>query len=96
MLLSKYTEHAALLNTSDRLRWSFDLRYQPSGQPTGRPAFPSFVLRNRSNPGSEVTDPAEYARRWNETRQRVSSGGQDGPLYDQGRWLKNRTHPVCA
>ncbi|NIV31833.1 MAG: phytanoyl-CoA dioxygenase, partial [Anaerolineae bacterium] len=40
VLLSKWTEHAALDNVSDHLRWSFDLRYQPVGQPTGRPAFP--------------------------------------------------------
>ncbi|HSF84383.1 MAG TPA: phytanoyl-CoA dioxygenase family protein [Acidimicrobiia bacterium] len=96
ILLTRFTEHGALLNTSDRLRWSFDLRYQPSGQPTGRPAFPSFVLRSRSDPSHEVHDPAVYARRWEETRQRVLSGAHEGSLYEQNRWLANRDHPVCA
>lgn len=96
IVLSKYTEHGALPNTSDRLRWSFDLRYQPAGQPTGRPAFPSFVLRSRARPESEVTDPADYAAGWEATRLRIVSGQQDGPLYEQGRWLANRDSPVCA
>ncbi len=94
ILLTKFTEHGALPNESDRLRWSFDLRYQPTGQPTGRPAFPSFVLRSRT--GRPVTDAAEYARRWDDTRARILAGGWDGPLYEQGRWLANRDHPVCA
>ncbi len=96
VLLTRFTEHGALLNRSDRLRWSFDLRYQPSGMPTGRPAFPSFVLRSRKDPKAEVHDPAEYAGRWEETRRRIVSGLQDGPLYEQGRWLANRDHPTCA
>ncbi len=94
VLLTKYTEHGALPNESDRLRWSFDLRYQPTGQPTGRPAFPSFVLRSRS--GLPIDDAAAYATRWEDTRRRVLGGKWDGPLYEQGRWLKNRDHPVCA
>ncbi len=96
VLLSKYTEHGALPNVSDQLRWSFDLRYQPAGQPTGRPAFPSFLLRSRSDPDREVTDPAEYAAAWEATRGRILAGEMDGPLYEQGRWLKNRDNPVCA
>lgn len=96
VLLTRFTEHGALDNKSNRLRWSFDLRYQQSGQPTGRPAFPSFVLRSRSGGFPVVSDPDEYAARWEETRDRVVSGGQSGPLYEQGRWLKNRDNPVCA
>ena len=37
-------------DTSDRLRRSFDLRYQPTGLLIGRPALPSFVLRSRTDP----------------------------------------------
>ncbi len=94
VLLTKFTEHGALPNESDRLRWSFDLRYQPTGQPTGRPAFPSFVLRSRA--GVPVADAADYARGWEETRRRVLSGRWSGKLYEQDRWLRNRDHPVCA
>ena len=37
LLLHRLTEHSSLSNLSDGIRWSFDLRYQPVGQPTGRP-----------------------------------------------------------
>jgi hypothetical protein len=54
------------------------------------------VLRSRHDPSLEVRDPAEYASGWEETRAKVLSGAQEGPLYEQDRWLANRDHPVCA
>ena len=39
LFLTKKTVHSALPNISDVIRWSFDLRYQPIGQPTGRDIF---------------------------------------------------------
>ena len=36
ILLSRFTPHRSQPNTSDRCRWSLDLRYQPTGQHTGR------------------------------------------------------------
>src|SRR5919199_2058593 len=47
LFLHRRTMHASLRNLSGGARWSFDLRYQPAGQPTGRPWFPSFVVRSR-------------------------------------------------
>ncbi|RZW02267.1 MAG: phytanoyl-CoA dioxygenase, partial [Rhodobacteraceae bacterium] len=44
------TPHASLPNLSDNIRWSFDLRYNVTGQPTGRAHFPEFVARSRSDP----------------------------------------------
>ncbi len=96
VLLSKWTEHGALDNTSDRLRWSFDLRYQPIGQPTGRPAFPAWVARSRSNPDSELHDPEEYARLWEEARRRIIAGSNEGPVFEQARWAANAENPICA
>ena len=96
VLLSRYTEHGSLPNMSDELRWSFDLRYQQTGQPTGRPAFPSFVMRSLSNRDLEVSDPAVYADGWAATRERLLSQDVGGAVYEQSRWLKNRDHPVCA
>ncbi len=93
VLLNKFTEHSALPNISDRLRWSFDLRYQRTGQPTGRPAFPSFVLRSTGQPVASADD---YHKGWWDTRERVLSGSHQGPLYEQQRWLANRDDPVCA
>ena len=46
-------QHASLSNVSDSIRWSFDLRYQPIGFPTGRDEFPSLVVRSRENPAQE-------------------------------------------
>lgn len=95
VLLDKYTEHAALENKSDRLRWSFDLRYQPVGEPTGRPAFPAFVARSRSDPSSEMRDAAEYAAQWEAARLTMKAGGFGFPVFEEDRWLANAGHPAC-
>ncbi len=96
VLLSKWTEHGALDNVSDRLRWSFDLRYQPTGQPTGRPAFPGWVARSRANPESELRDPKVYAQLWEDARRRIVDGALDGPVFEQARWAANAGNPICA
>jgi hypothetical protein len=93
ILLTRWTEHGALTNESDSLRWSFDLCYQPIGQPTGRPAFPSVVLRSSD---LEVATAESYAEAWEDTRQRLLSKSFDRPIYEQARWLDNRDNPVCA
>ena len=56
LFMQKLTCHSSLPNNSADIRWSFDLRYQPTGQPSGRPAFPDFVVRSRHNPDSVLTD----------------------------------------
>lgn len=68
IFLHRRTMHASLRNLSRGVRWSFDLRYQPVGQPTGRDWLPSFVVRSRSNPASEIHDWREWAKLWHETR----------------------------
>ena len=60
-MFHQFTPHAALENKSDELHWSFDLRYNPVGQNTGRPAFPGFVARSRSQPEKELRDPLKGA-----------------------------------
>ncbi len=95
VLLNKYIEHAALDNTSDRLRWSFDLRYQPVGQPTGRPAFPSFIARSQNNPDDVMTDWRQYAAQWEDARKTMVGDGFGFPIYEQNRWLANAGHPAC-
>ena len=83
--------HSSLPNNSDNIRWSFDLRYNPTGQPTGRSAFPGFVARSRSNPESELHDAEEWANSWYETRSRLS-GSDDNPTFH--RWKTD--DPRCA
>ena len=96
ILLSKWIEHGALDNNSNHLRWSFDLRYQPSDQPSGRPAFPKFAVRSARAPETVVSDPEDYAAGWEATRQSIVAGAVSGPLYEQARWMDNRDNPVCA
>jgi len=75
LFLHKLTAHCSLPNRSDDIRWSFDLRYNPIGQPTGRDAFPGFIARSRRSPESELHDAGEWAERWFETRRRLAANG---------------------
>ncbi len=90
LLMHKLTVHASHANHSDNIRWSFDLRYNPIGQPTGRSSFPGFIARSRANPETELRDPAEWARLWHAARHTLATEGM-GPF---NRW--NADSPVCA
>jgi hypothetical protein len=78
--------HRALPNLSDGLRWSMDLRYHPTGQATGRPAFPGFVARSGSNPEAELRDPQAWARSWERARDTIVAGRQEGRIFEDVRW----------
>src|SRR3990172_8833293 len=67
-------KHASLSNLSRDIRWSFDLRYNPTGQPTGRPWYPGFIARSQSSPDSELRDPEIWAQLWRETRATLAKG----------------------
>ena len=82
LFLHKKTVHSALPNVSNRIRWSFDLRYQPIGQPTGRAAFPGFVARSRANPRSEQHSPTQWHEMWQHARDSLANGEQ--PTFN--RW----------
>lgn len=86
ILFHKMNLHRALPNRSAGLRWSMDLRYHPTGQASGRPAFPGFVARSRSNPASELKDPAAWARSWDEARARIVGGAYRGRIFEDTRW----------
>ena len=66
LLMHKEIPHRSTPNVSNTVRWSADLRYQKTGTPTGRPFWPEFVARSRSNPASVLTDYAEWDQRWAE------------------------------
>lgn len=57
------TQHGSLPNVSSSIRWSFDLRYQPIGLPTGRDEFPSLIVRSRENP-AQVGDYDSWRAAW--------------------------------
>jgi phytanoyl-CoA hydroxylase len=64
VLMHKDTPHRSTPNLSETVRWSIDLRFQPTGSPTGRPAHPDFVTRSRSNPQSVLTDHERWCEMW--------------------------------
>ena len=64
VFMHRCTPHGSTPNYSDGVRWSLDLRYQPTGTPTGRPFYPDFVTRSRAHPESVLTDHQEWSRRW--------------------------------
>jgi ectoine hydroxylase-related dioxygenase (phytanoyl-CoA dioxygenase family) len=73
LLMTQRTVHSSLDNvTPDQVRISLDLRYQPVGQPTGRPVFPGFVARSAAQPESVLTDPEAWAAMWLDTREKLA------------------------
>jgi hypothetical protein len=91
LFIDKMTLHNSLPNTSKEIRISFDLRYNPVGQPTGRGAFPGFVARSEQAPHTELHDADEWAQLWVNARQQLA----DAPgLTPFNRW--NSDAPVCA
>lgn len=84
------TPHASLANKSDGYRWSFDLRYHVTGQPSGRSHFPEFVARSRSNPGSELKDWRVWKKMWEDTRSHLARSEH----IPQHRWGNDA--PYCA
>ena len=93
VLLHQRTEHGSYSNHSDAIRWSFDLRYQPIGQHTGRDVFPGFVARSAAHPDAVLTDPAAWAKSWTDTRDRIVAGKS---VQFNERWLPNSRHQWCA
>lgn len=90
LFMTKATMHSSLPNISDGIRWSFDLRYNPIGEATGRPWFPGFVARSRAYPSSELQDPEIWAKSWREARANLAK--QETPVFQ--RWDHN--DPLCA
>lgn len=96
IFFNQFTQHAALQNKSKDLRWSFDLRYNPIGQPTGRSAFPSFVARSRATPDRELRDATVWGEMWQVAKERILSGDYSGQIFNAERWVKYGNTAVCA
>ena len=91
LFFHKLIVHGSLSNKSNEVRWSFDLRYNPIGQETGRGAFPGFVARSRTHPEGVLRNPAEWEQSWRNARDRLAVDPDPGPF---NRW--NLNHPACA
>ena len=90
VLLHPLTPHASLPNGTDAFRWSFDLRYNVTGQPTGRAHFPEFVARSAANPETELTNWREWRQMWRDARARLETE----PHIPIHRWQSDA--PFCA
>ncbi len=95
VLLHKLTQHASLPNRSNDLRFAFDLRYQPIGQPTGRPAFPGFVARSRKRPGDVLRCAQAWESQWQSSLEAIRQGVYRGPIYESARWESYGGIPPC-
>ena len=84
------TPHGSLTNQTDKFRWSFDIRYNRTGDPTGRSHFPEFVVRSAANPDAEIRDWREMRRAWDEARTRLATQ----PHIPIHRWQSDA--PYCA
>ena len=84
------TPHASLVNRTQEFRWSFDLRYHVTGQPSGRDHFPEFVARSRSAPETELKDWRLWRQMWEDARARLAAG----PHVPIHRWTEDS--PMCA
>jgi phytanoyl-CoA hydroxylase len=92
LFMHKRTIHSSLPNQStDQLRISLDLRYNPIGQATGRSLFPDFVARSHRSPELEVRDPSEWSGLWERTRERLRVGVEPSAFF---RWEPN--DGMCA
>lgn len=90
LFMNRYTMHMSLPNKSNEIRWSFDLRYQPTGRPTGRAVFPGFVVRSRRDPSSALKDHAGWVSLWERARAELAE--KEDPAYN--RWHADA--PWCA
>jgi phytanoyl-CoA hydroxylase len=91
LLLHQQTVHGSLDNTTDgELRISLDLRYQPVGEPSGRPLFRGFVARSRKAPESVLADALAWRQLWEATRQQLP------PVLDPAEFFRWGSGDVCA
>ncbi len=75
VMFTSMLPHGSLVNETDTVRWSMDLRYQALGQPTGRWHVPGFVARCRSNPELETPN----AEAWVAEVERVDKEAEAQP-----------------
>ncbi len=90
VLFHPLVPHGSLTNITQEFRWSFDVRYNVTGQPTGREHFPEFVARSALKPDAVLNDAEEWLAMWEKTRAELAAS-QHVSLY---RW--DQTAPYCA
>jgi hypothetical protein len=91
LFIHRRTVHYSLPNrTDDSVRMSLDLRYIPTGSPTGRPAgFPSIPVRSKDPEADVIDDPVAWALIWQDAR----AGLAGKAIPSTSRW--GADHPSC-
>lgn len=90
VIFDPMTPHSSLINRTDGIRWSFDLRYHVTGQNSGRTHFPEFVARSRARPETELRDWRAWRTLWEEARASLARE----PHIEIHRWRSDS--PACA
>jgi ectoine hydroxylase-related dioxygenase (phytanoyl-CoA dioxygenase family) len=86
VLFDKLNVHCSLPNRSSKMRWSADLRYNVTGQGTGRPAFPGFVARSAVAPESVLADYDRWRQNWADAKHRIIAGEHGARIFEDARW----------
>ena len=82
IMFSNMLPHGSLVNCTDTIRWSMDLRYQAMDEPTGRWYVPGFVARSRSEPELETPN----CQAWVTEVERVGREADQYPNRSRYRW----------
>lgn len=90
IMIHPLTPHCAGPNMTNGHRWSFDIRYNVTGQPTGRAQFPEFVARSRKDPLSVLRDWQTWQEMWIAARKTAATSEH----IPQHRWQADS--PACA
>ena len=68
ILLSRYLIHCSLPNKSKNFRISMDLRFNKTGQHSGRDPLPSFVVKSKNRKNIKVNNYKQWIGMWEEAK----------------------------
>ena len=68
ILLSRYLIHCSLPNKSKNFRISMDLRFNKTGQHSGRDPLPSFVVKSKNRKNIKVNNYKQWIAMWDEAK----------------------------
>ena len=62
LMIQSRTVHRSVVNSTERVRWSLDLRYCDRRKPTGRPDILGFVVRSAERPDRVAQSAQDWLR----------------------------------
>ena len=68
ILLSRYLIHCSLPNKSKNFRISMDLRFNKTGQHSGRDPLPSFLVKSKNRKNIKVNNYKQWIAMWEEAK----------------------------